>query len=211
LYQRQEQALTADSARCPLTAGQGGTGLYDGVLPAQWPRNSTQTPDLYAAGREGEARSNACAASHAIPGAVLCCCTLGPAVRITLLTSGAKGTRTPDSLLANNRHHVHSRPYPQVTVLPRPSKAIRVRTCCGTSALYTAAGHVSIPPVASRQASSQHADEALRACGAGQALVGGQQVTAQLFGECHIGGVVGRDIRAQLEGPAHEPQRGIPL
>jgi hypothetical protein len=34
------------------------------------------------------------------PVAVLCCCSPGPAVRITLLTSGAKGTRTPDPLLA---------------------------------------------------------------------------------------------------------------
>jgi hypothetical protein len=30
--------------------------------------------------------------------------------------SGAKGTRTPDPLLANNRQHVHQRPSPQVTV-----------------------------------------------------------------------------------------------
>ena len=51
--------------------------------------------------------------------------------------SGAKGTRTPDPLLANNRHHVHRRPYPQVTVLARPSKAARVRTCCGTSVQYS--------------------------------------------------------------------------
>ena len=81
--------------------------------------------------------SNACAASHAVPVAVLCCCTLGPAVRIMFLTSGAKGTRTPDPLLANNRQTVHPRPYPQVTVLPRPSKAARVHTGCGTSVLYT--------------------------------------------------------------------------
>ena len=53
------------------------------------------------------------------------------------LTSGAKGTRTPDPLLANNRQTVHPRPYPQVTVLPRPSKAARVHTGCGTSVLYT--------------------------------------------------------------------------
>jgi hypothetical protein len=44
--------------------------------------------------------SNACTASHAIPAAVLCCCTTDPNVRIMLLTSGAKGTRTPDPLLA---------------------------------------------------------------------------------------------------------------
>ena len=44
--------------------------------------------------------SNACAAANATPIAVLCCCTLGPAVRIMSLTCGAKGTRTPDPLLA---------------------------------------------------------------------------------------------------------------
>ena len=53
-----------------------------------------------------------------------------------LLTSGAKGTRTPDPLLANNRQHVHQRPSPQVTVLPRPSASLRIRPCCGTSLLY---------------------------------------------------------------------------
>jgi hypothetical protein len=59
--------------------------------------------------------------------------------------SGAKGTRTPDPLLANNRHDVHRRPYPQVTFLPRPSKAIRVRTCCGISVLYAEARHETVP------------------------------------------------------------------
>jgi len=52
------------------------------------------------------------------------------------LTCGAKGTRTPDPLLANNRQHVHQRPCVQVTVLPRLGEAARVRTCCGTSLLY---------------------------------------------------------------------------
>jgi len=65
--------------------------------------------------------------------------------------------------------------------------------------------------VAGRQASLQHADAASRACCAGEALVGGQQVTAQFLGERYVGGVVGRDIRAELEGAAHEPQRGISL
>jgi len=81
--------------------------------------------------------SNACAASHTVPVAVLCCCTHGPAVRITLLTSGAKGTRTPDPLLANNRQHVHPRPSPQVTVLERVSASPWIRTCCGTFVLYS--------------------------------------------------------------------------
>jgi hypothetical protein len=81
--------------------------------------------------------SNMRAASHAIPVAALCCCTPAPAVRIMSLTSGAKGTRTPDPLLANNRQHVHPRPSPQVTVPERVSASLQIRTCCGTSVLYS--------------------------------------------------------------------------
>ena len=40
------------------------------------------------------------AVPRAVPVAVLYCCTASPAVRIMVLTSGAKGTRTPDPLLA---------------------------------------------------------------------------------------------------------------
>ena len=54
-----------------------------------------------------------------------------------LLTSGAKGTRTPDPLLANNRQHVHPRPSPQVTVPERVSASLQIRTCCGTFVLYS--------------------------------------------------------------------------
>ena len=50
---------------------------------------------------------------------------------------GAKGTRTPDPLLANNRHHVHQRPSPQVTVPERVSASLQIRTCCGTFVLYS--------------------------------------------------------------------------
>jgi hypothetical protein len=46
-------------------------------------------------------RSNAWAAPHAVQDAVLCCCTLGPAVRIWLLTCGAKGTLTLAPCLQN--------------------------------------------------------------------------------------------------------------
>ena len=60
-----------------------------------------------------------------------------PAVRIMFLTSGAKGTRTPDPLLANNRQHVHPRPSPQVTIPERVSASLQIRTCCGTSVLYS--------------------------------------------------------------------------
>ena len=51
--------------------------------------------------------------------------------------SGAKGTRTPDPLLANNRHHVHRRPSPQATVPEHVSASLQIRTCCGTSVLYS--------------------------------------------------------------------------
>jgi hypothetical protein len=61
----------------------------------------------------------------------------GPTVRIWLLTCGAKETRTPDPLLANNRQHVHPRPSPQVTVPERVSASLQIRTCCGTFLLYS--------------------------------------------------------------------------
>ncbi len=65
-----------------------------------------------------------------------------------LLTCGAKGTRTPDPLLANNRQQVHRRPSPQVTVPGRPSASLWIRPCCGTSVLYFS-WHSSAPvPVA---------------------------------------------------------------
>ena len=51
------------------------------------------------------------------------------------LTSGAKGIRTPDLLHAIRRQHVHPRPSPQVTVLPRPSRS-PASACCGTFLLY---------------------------------------------------------------------------
>ena len=101
-------------------------------------RNSA--PDLEpvrAAARVGNAQLERCAASQAIPVAVLCCCTLGLAVRIIPLTCGAKGTRTPDPLRANNRQHVHPRPSPQVTVPQRVSASLQIRTCCGTFLLYS--------------------------------------------------------------------------
>jgi hypothetical protein len=52
------------------------------------------------------------------------------------LTSGAKGTRTPDPLLANNRQHVHPSVQPQVRVHTQPQRSAGVRTCCGTFVLY---------------------------------------------------------------------------
>ena len=51
--------------------------------------------------------------------------------------SGAKGTRTPDPLLANNRHAVHPRPYPQVTVPRRASRSMQIPVCCCTFLLYS--------------------------------------------------------------------------
>ncbi len=84
------------------------------------------------------ARSEHVCGSLTAPTAVLCCCTLDSNIRIMLLTCGAKGTRTPDPLLANNRQHVHPRPSPQVSVPERPSESASVRTGCGTFLLYSA-------------------------------------------------------------------------
>jgi hypothetical protein len=49
---------------------------------------------------------------------------------------GAKGTRTPDPLLANNTLAVHRGSSVQVTVLERSPRSPFVRTGCGTSVRY---------------------------------------------------------------------------
>ena len=67
-------------------------------------------------------------------------------MRRAITLGGAKGTRTPDPLLANHRQTVHPRPSPQVTVPGRTSGSVRVRTCCGTSALYLGSGSRDGPP-----------------------------------------------------------------
>ena len=113
------------------------TGPPKSILPAQWPDLGSSPGICVPPHAKARPNSNACAASHAVPVAVLCCCTLDPAVRISLLTSGAKGTRTPDPLLANNRQAVHWRPSPQVTVPERVSASPWIRTCCGTFVLYS--------------------------------------------------------------------------
>jgi len=53
-----------------------------------------------------------------------------------LTWGGAKRARTADLLHAIWRQHVHPRPYPQVTVLPRPRTSARVQVSCCTSVLY---------------------------------------------------------------------------
>jgi hypothetical protein len=65
---------------------------------------------------------------------------------VHLSWGGAKRARTADLLHAIWRQHVHPRPYPQVTVLPRPRKSARVRVCCCTSVLYRSIR--AAPPVA---------------------------------------------------------------
>jgi hypothetical protein len=87
----------------------------------------------------GKPGSSASAAPHVVAVAVLCCCTIGPAVRIRLLTCGDKRTRTPNPLLANNWQHVHPRPSPQVTVPEPVSASLQIRTCCATFVLYAGA------------------------------------------------------------------------
>ena len=59
--------------------------------------------------------------------------------------SGAKGIRTPDPLVANNRHHVHQRPSPQVTVPGRVSGSTWIRVCCGTFLLYPVQDQGTVP------------------------------------------------------------------
>ncbi len=107
--------------------------LLTGPDPGPSPESVCRRPRLP---RGAEPCSNACAVSHAVPVAVLYCCTADPAVGIMSLTSGAKGTRTPDPLLANNRQGVHHCPSPQLTVPGRPSVSLCIRSCCGTSVLY---------------------------------------------------------------------------
>ena len=132
---------TADSAHCPLAPGQVALDPPKGVLPAQWPGPRPQTWNLCAAARVGNAQLERVCGISRDPG----CGTLllyGPAnlgseFRIMILTCGAKGTRTPDPLLANNRQHVHHRPYLQVTVPERLSASLQIRTCCGTFVLYS--------------------------------------------------------------------------
>jgi hypothetical protein len=121
----------------PADRWTGGAGFYDGVLPAQRPETRPRSWIVCRRPRGPSPHSNACAESHAVPVAVLSCCTIAPTVRIMLLTCGAKGTRTPDPLLANNRQHVHPRLPPQVSVRTGPWRSAGVRTCCGTFVLYS--------------------------------------------------------------------------
>jgi hypothetical protein len=59
--------------------------------------------------------------------------------------SGAKGTRTPDPLLANNGQAVYQRPYPQVTFPGCPSASAGIHPCCGTSVLCPAQDQGTVP------------------------------------------------------------------
>jgi hypothetical protein len=134
-----------------------GTGFHDEVLPAQRPGTRPSPWICVPPTVRPKPRSNKRAASHAVPVAVLCCCTVGPAVRIMFLTSGAKGTRTPDPLLANSRQHVHTRPSPQVIVPQRPSVSLWIRPCCGTSVLYfSGRSPASVPVAVLGSRSGQH-------------------------------------------------------
>jgi hypothetical protein len=85
-------------------------------------------------------RSGRCAASHAIPLLYFAAVQPAPAVRISLPTCGARGTRTPGPLLANRRQHVHRRPFPQVTVPGRAPGPVQIRAGCCTFPLYSPAG-----------------------------------------------------------------------
>jgi hypothetical protein len=141
LHERQEPALKRQIQHVPRwDAGPGSrtqrwrSSCSAARISAQDLGSACRRPQPPARSKPG---SNACAASQAVPVAVLCCCTLGLAVRIMLLTCGAKGTRTPDPLLANNRQHVHLRPSLQVTVPGRPPGSMQIRACCCTFLLYS--------------------------------------------------------------------------
>jgi hypothetical protein len=75
------------------------------------------------------------AASQGIPVAVLCCCTRDPAVRISLLTSGAKRAQPLTSCMpsgGSTSTHVHPRRSPSSRVPTRPplSACVAVLPCC---------------------------------------------------------------------------------
>ena len=98
---------TADSAPCPLAAGQAAQDpSQKAFFPLSGPEPSPKTWDLCAAAREGKAQLERVCGISSGPG----CGTLllhlpqirGSSIRILLLTCGAKGTRTPDPLLAKN-------------------------------------------------------------------------------------------------------------
>jgi hypothetical protein len=57
---------------------------------------------------------------------------------------GARGTRTPDPLLANRRQHVHSSTSVQVTVLGRAPASVQIRAGCCTFPLYSPAGSAAV-------------------------------------------------------------------
>jgi hypothetical protein len=60
------------------------------------------------------------------------------------LTYGARGTRTPDPLLANRRQHVHQHPSQQVTVPGRAPGSVQIPACCCTFPLYSPTGSTAV-------------------------------------------------------------------
>ncbi len=61
-----------------------------------------------------------------------------------------------------------------------------------------------------RWSGSEHLDRTADAGCTRQATVGCEQRPTEVFGERHIGGVVGRDVRTELVGATHEWQGGHP-
>jgi hypothetical protein len=129
-----------DPAPCTLTAGQVGQDWKEEHSSCSAARSSAHGMESAGAADAGEARfERVCG--------IWCdhrCCTLllypslyrGSRFRIMSLNCGARGTRTPDPLLANRRQHVHRRPSPQVTVLGRAPASVQIPACCCTFALY---------------------------------------------------------------------------
>ena len=73
-----------------------------------------------------------------------------------VFAGGARGTRTPDPLLANRRQHVHRRPSPQLIVLGGAPASVQIRAGCCTFPLYSSVSQALFgvdvpPPVGSRR------------------------------------------------------------
>ena len=131
LQERQEPALNGRFGTLPAGRWTGGAGFYDGVLPAQRPGTQPRPWICAAAGREGEAPLELVYGISRGPVAVLCCCTIDLAVRIMSVTCGAKGTRTPDPLLAKPGQSVQHGRWPRMGVIERPASygKVQARWC----------------------------------------------------------------------------------
>jgi hypothetical protein len=94
---RRAAEVSTPPGPCGHTTEDGGFFLVSGL---KLPSRGNPPPTPAATAWAGRPDPNVCAGPQGGAAAVLCCCTRDQAVRILLLTCGAKGTRTPDPLLA---------------------------------------------------------------------------------------------------------------